>query len=339
MAVMWRLSRCTALAEACLLSYRRPAPPPLRHVLGQQAHTLSPLQPVVPSSPVPDSMHHLHPGADHAHPHRSGRHGICGVFVVSVAGGTRDYLVETHLTALRRSVRAGQQLNVLARSVHGVASSVDHNCLVWCSQLVEVAALALVDITVGVHSFRLQGRSVPGVATLAARQDRWWLGPMVLSLRRQLSVWKSLSLGLPVSNWTRPGVSDRKADGTGYWWPSFVLSQRSLKQRAADGGIDLTLNPPSSVDIAGAALLVVSASRPTTAVLCDSLPCQHPLALPLDMTSPLSPDGRQRPVWMAWQALPFQSQTDTAFLRLRFDSTVQRAPSSQDRCAAYWCVQ
>jgi glycosylphosphatidylinositol deacylase len=78
---------------------------------------------------------------------REGRHKeLSDVSIVSVAGGIRDTLVRTDLSSLEGIVPAANALSVVSTSVPGVWVSTDHQCIVWCNQVVKVMSKCLFDL-------------------------------------------------------------------------------------------------------------------------------------------------------------------------------------------------
>ena len=68
------------------------------------------------------------------------------VSVVSVAGGHRDVLVRSELSAVESFLPQSQGFTVFATSVPTVGVSGDHQCILWCNQFVKVVAKTLLEL-------------------------------------------------------------------------------------------------------------------------------------------------------------------------------------------------
>ena len=60
---------------------------------------------------------------------------LSNVTLISIAGGRRDNLVDQRLTSVSDMVLSDRGFSVLTHDIPGVSMSVDHQCLVWCKQL------------------------------------------------------------------------------------------------------------------------------------------------------------------------------------------------------------
>lgn len=68
------------------------------------------------------------------------------VLVISIGGGIRDTLVRSELTEISSLIPPSNGLSILSTSIPEVHVSTDHDCIVWCNQLVKMLAHSIYDI-------------------------------------------------------------------------------------------------------------------------------------------------------------------------------------------------
>jgi hypothetical protein len=63
--------------------------------------------------------------------------------IISISGGYRDHFIESYIT----NVHSKYSLNILSHSIRNLHLSIDHQCLCWCNQLVQIIGKSISTFT------------------------------------------------------------------------------------------------------------------------------------------------------------------------------------------------
>jgi hypothetical protein len=141
-------------------------------------------------------------GFTHLHPllalHTSASSPTGRPLLLSLGGGERDFQIEMSRTGMEGMVHPEQHLSLAAHSIgyaslsssggigaaasKGGLASVDHQCLAWCSQIVETLAASVQEVTTN-----LQAKQKLSESAMHAKQRAIWL-PASLEALRKLAV-------------------------------------------------------------------------------------------------------------------------------------------------------
>lgn len=68
------------------------------------------------------------------------------VSLVSIAGGSRDYVLDSQLTSLDSIADESKSISVFSSGIGGVWSSADHECTTWCDQILQLLTRSIFHI-------------------------------------------------------------------------------------------------------------------------------------------------------------------------------------------------